>query len=167
MDEKRVVVGRITGLYGVKGWIRLISYTVPRENILGYRPWHLKRAGVDGQVIPATGREQGKGLVAKVEGIEDRAAAAGLIGADILVNSELFAPAGIDEFYWRDLVGMRVVTIEGLTLGVVDCLLETGANDVLVLQGEKRRLIPFVIDDVVKRVDLDAAMIIVDWDSGF
>lgn len=167
MDENLVVVGRVAGLYGVRGWIKVISYTDPRKNILGYRPWHLERAGIIEPVDLAAGREQGKGLVAQVAGIEDRDAAAGLIGANILVNRELFAQTGSNEYYWRDLVGLRVATIEGVTLGVVDSLLETGANDVLVLQGERRRLIPFVVDDIVKRVDLDAATIVVDWDPEF
>jgi 16S rRNA processing protein RimM len=167
VDEKLVVVGRVAGLYGVRGWVKVISYTEPRKNILSYRPWHLEHAGVIEQVDPTAGREQGKGLVAQVAGIENRDAAAGLIGADILVNRELFAQTGSNEYYWRDLVGLRVATIGGVTLGVVDSLLETGANDVLVLQGERRRLIPFVVDDIVKRVDLDAATIVVDWDPEF
>jgi len=167
VDENLVVVGRVAGLYGVRGWIKVISYTDPRKNILGYRPWHLERAGNIEQVDLAAGREQGKGLIAQVAGIEDRDTAAGLIGANILVNRELFAQTGSNEYYWRDLVGLQVATIEGVTLGVVDSLLETGANDVLVLQGERRRLIPFVVDDIVKRVDLDAGTIVVDWDPEF
>jgi len=167
VDENLVVVGRVAGLYGVRGWIKVLSYTEPRKNILGYRPWYLERADVIEQIDLAAGREQGKGLVAQVAGIEDRDVAAGLIGANILVNRDLFAQTGSNEYYWRDLVGLRVVTIEGVTLGVVDSLLETGANDVLVLQGDRRRLIPFVMDDIVKRVDLDAATIVVDWDPEF
>jgi len=167
VDENLVVVGRVAGLYGVRGWIKVLSYTEPRKNILGYRPWHLERADVIEQVDLAAGREQGKGLVAQVAGIEDRDVAAGLIGANILVNRDLFAQTGSNEYYWRDLVGLRVATIEGVTLGVVESLLETGANDVLVLQGDRRRLIPFVMDDIVKRVDLDAATIVVDWDPEF
>jgi len=167
VDEKLVVVGRIAGLYGIKGWVKVISYTEPRNNILGYRPWYLERGGSVEQVDPAAGRCQGKGLITQVAGIEDRGEAAGLIGANILVNRDLFAPAGRNEYYWRDLVGLRVTTADGGELGVVDSLLETGANDVLVLQGERRRLIPFVVDDIVKCVDLKAGTIIVDWDPDF
>jgi len=167
VDENLVVVGRVAGLFGVKGWFKVFSYTEPRKNILDYRPWHLERAGVVEQAGPVTGQIQGKGLVAHLAGIEDRDAAAGLIGANILVNRDLFAQTERDEYYWRDLAGMQVVNVEGVSLGVVESLLETGANDVLVLQGERRRLIPFVVDDVVKRVDLDTAKIIVDWDPEF
>ncbi len=167
MDEKLVVVGRIAGLYGIKGWVKVISYTEPHNNILGYRPWYLERGGSVEQADLAAGRRHGKGLIAQVAGIEDRGAAAGLIGANILVNRELFAPTGHNEYYWRDLVGLRVTTADGVDLGVVDSLLETGANDVLVLQGERRRLIPFVVDDIVKYVDLKAGTITVDWDPDF
>ncbi len=164
MDEHRVVVGRIAGFYGLKGWVKVISYTEPRKNILGYRPWFLERGGVVEEFDLAAGKEHGKGLVARVVGIEDRTAATALIGANILVNREVFAPAGSDEYYWRDLVGLRVATVEGAMLGVVDSLLETGANDVLVVvQDDHRWLIPFVVDDVVKQVDFDAARIVVDW----
>ncbi len=167
MDEKRVVVGHVAGLYGVSGWVKVVSYTEPRKNILDYRPWYLEFSGAVEQVDPAAGREHGKGLIAQVAGIEDRDAAARLVGADILVNRELFALTGNHEYYWNDLIGLRVTTVDGVILGVVDGLLETGANDVLVLKGERRRLIPFIADDVVKSVDLGAAVITVDWDPEF
>ncbi|HJP38515.1 MAG TPA: ribosome maturation factor RimM [Gammaproteobacteria bacterium] len=167
MDEKLVVVGRIAGLYGVKGWVKVTSYTEPRKNILAYRPWCLERAGVIEEVDPTAGREQGKGLIAQIAGVEDRDAAAAMVGKDILVSRELFAQIGNNEYYWHDLVGLRVMTNNGVTLGVVDSLLETGANDVLVVTGERRRLIPFVIGDVIKCVDLAAAIITVDWNSEF
>lgn len=167
MGEDLVVVGRVAGLYGVRGWFKVVSYTEPRRNILGYRPWHLEQAGVVAQAGPVTGQEKGKSLVAHLDGIEDRDAAAGLIGANILVNRTLFAPIEQDEYYWRDLVGLEVENVEGKNLGVVESLMETGANDVLVVQGERRRLIPFVVDEVVRRVDLAAAKIVVDWDPEF
>lgn len=167
MDEKLVVVGRVAGLYGVRGWVKVISYTEPRRNILDYGPWFLERDGVVEQVEPADGREQGKGLIAQVTGFEDRDAAAGLIGADILVNRELFAQTGTNEYYWSDLVGLRAVTIDGVFLGVVDSLLETGANDVLIVIGDRRRLIPFAVEDIVRGVDLEAKTITVDWDPDY
>ena len=164
MTSGFALVGRIAGLYGLKGWVKVISYTEPRKNILGYQPWFLERDGVVEQFDPAAGRAQGKGLVAQVTGVEDRDAAARLIGANILVNRESFTPTGCNEYYWHDLVGLQVATIEGAALGVVDSLLETGANDVLVVvQDDHRWLIPFIVDDVVKRVDFDAATIVVDW----
>jgi 16S rRNA processing protein RimM len=167
VDKNLVVVGHVAGLYGVKGWFKVISYTEPRRNILDYQPWHLEQAGVIEPAGSLTGRIQGKSLVAHLAGIEDRDAAAGLVGANIFVNRDLFVQTEKDEYYWRDLEGLQVVNVEGVSLGVVESLLETGANDVLILQGERRRLIPFVVDDIVKRVDLDAAKIIVDWEPEF
>ena len=167
MDDKLIVVGRVAGLYGIKGWLKIISHTEPRRNILDYRPWYLERAGKVEQVDPVTGREQGKSLVAQIAGIDDRDMATGLIGATILVNRELFVQTGSNEYYWNDLVGMNVETVDGVTLGVVDSLLATGANDVLIVEGDRRRLIPFIADDVIKRVDLDTAKIMVDWDPEF
>jgi 16S rRNA processing protein RimM len=167
VDKNLVVVGHVAGLYGVKGWFKVISYTEPRRNILDYQPWHLEQAGVIEPAGSLTGQIQGKSLVAHLAGIEDRDAAAGLIGANIFVNRDLFVQTEKDEYYWRDLEGLQVVNVEGVSLGVVESLLETGANDVLILRGERRRLIPFVVDDIVKRVDLDAAKIIVDWEPEF
>ena len=167
MDEKLIVVGRVAGLYGIKGWLKIISHTEPRQNILDYRPWYLERAGKVEQVDPVAGRKQGKSLVAQVAGIEDRDTAARLIGATILVNRESFAQPESAEYYWNDLVGLKVETVEGVTLGVVDSLIATGANDVLIIEGDRRRLIPFIADDVIKKVDLDAAKITVDWDPEF
>jgi 16S rRNA processing protein RimM len=167
VDKNLVVVGRVAGLYGVKGWFKVISYTEPRRNILDYQPWHLEQAGVIEPAGSVTGQIKGKSLVAHLAGIEDRDAAAGLVGATILVNRDLFVQTEKDEYYWRDLEGLQVVNVEGVSLGVVESLLETGANDVLIVQGERRRLIPFVVDDIVKRVDLDAAKIIVDWEPEF
>jgi 16S rRNA processing protein RimM len=167
VDKNLVVVGHVAGLYGVKGWFKVISYTEPRRNILDYQPWHLEQAGVIEPAGSLTGQIQGKSLVAHLAGIEDRDAAAGLVGANIFVNRDLFVQTEKDEYYWRDLEGLQVVNVEGVSLGVVESLLETGANDVLILRGERRRLIPFVVDDIVKRVDLDAAKIIVDWEPEF
>jgi 16S rRNA processing protein RimM len=167
MDKNLVVVGQIAGLYGIKGWLKIVSHTDPRQNILDYRPWYLERDGKIEQVDPVTGRAQGKSLVAQVAGIEDPDTATGLIGATILVNRESFAQTESDEYYWNDLVGLKVETVDGVALGGVESLLATGANDVLIVEGDRRRLIPFIADDVVKRVDLDAAMITVDWDPEF
>ena len=114
MDKNLVVVGRIAGLYGVKGWFKVISYTEPRRNILDYQPWHLEQAGVIEPAGSLTGQIQGKSLVAHLAGIEDRDAAAGLVGANIFVNRDLFAQTERDEYYWRDLAGLQVMNVEEL-----------------------------------------------------
>lgn len=167
LGDKLVVVGRISGLYGVRGWVKIFSYTQPRENIVNYSPWLLRRNGSRECYEIAEGRKQGKGIVAHLAGIDDRDAAAALVGSEILVAREQFPEAGDDEFFWTDLIGLRVETEDGRPIGVVDHLMETGANDVLVVDGEQRVLVPFVMNDIVKRVDIDGGLIIVDWDPGY
>jgi 16S rRNA processing protein RimM len=169
--EEKIVVGRISGVYGIKGWVRILSFTSPLENILSYRPWRLTREslpeGFGDEIEFAEGRRQGKGLVARLPGIDDRDAAAKLVGAEIEVARGQFAVSADGEFYWADLIGLHVETSAGEDLGVVESLLETGANDVLVIAGTRRRLIPYLKDEVIVEVDLDQQKIVVDWDPEF
>jgi 16S rRNA processing protein RimM len=166
-QERMVPVGRISGLYGVQGWLRVFSFTEPRENIITYQPWYLNRAGEWRTVQVQAGRRQGKGVVAKLEGCNDRDSAAALIGNDIAICRNQLPTADTGEYYWADLVGLRVRTVEGVELGTVDHLMETGANDVLVVRGDRERLIPFVRGPVIREVDLERGCIEVDWDPQF
>lgn len=159
-----VIVGRFGTPHGVAGWIRVASFTHPRENIDGYRPWLV--AGDGGQrVLQVEGfKAHGQGFVARLAGIRDRDQAQALTGFDILVpRSVLPELAGTDEYYWRDLVGLEVRNADGGSLGRVVSLLETGAHDVLVLEGAgAERLIPFVAA-FVQAVDREAGVIHVRW----
>ncbi len=166
-DTQLVTMGRITGAYGVRGWVRVASDTEPSTNILDYRPWRVRVGGDWVTHTPVEGRPHGQGLVVKLEGLNDRDAAAGLSGAEIAVSRNALPSPGTREFYWADLVGAEVVTREGAALGKVDHVMATGANDVLVVMGEWERLIPFVEDQVVVEVDLGAKRITVDWDPEF
>lgn len=167
-NEQLIVVGTIVGLYGVQGWVRVMSHTQPRENLLNYQHWQLGRHGAWRPAELEAGQAHGKGLIIKLQECSDRDQARKLIGTDIAVpRSELPALAA-GEYYWADLVGLRVETTDGQFLGQVDHLLETGANDVLVVQGEDReRLIPFVMEQVIKQIDLNTGRIQVDWDPTF
>jgi len=163
----KVVLGRISGLFGVRGWVKVYSYTEPRENIAGYHDWYLQ---CDGDWRPARveqGRRHGKGVVVKLAGIEDRDRAAGLIDCDIAVDRDQLPPLPPGEYYWTDLEGLRVVTLEGTELGRVSHLFATGANDVMVVEGERERLLPFVQPDIIRRVDPEQGLIEVDWDPDF
>ena len=166
---RRVLVGRIVGLYGVQGWIKLESWTEPRAQIFKYQPWQLSSAPDEGMEITGVqGRPQGKGLIAKLPGIDDRDGAAALVGQDIYVARELLSPPGKDEYYWVDLEGLEVVTTEGVALGRVSHLFATGANDVVVVRdGERERLVPFVQGVYVRTVDLSGGRMVVDWDPEF
>lgn len=165
--DTRVTVGRITGVYGVKGWLRIYSFTEPRANILEYNPWQLRLADGWHSVELLDGKAHGKGVIAHLAGCEDRDQAARWVDVEIAVRREQLPAAEAGEFYWRDLIGLRVITTAGQELGVVDHLLETGANDVLVVQGERERLIPYAMGEVVTAVDLEAGELQVDWDPEY
>lgn len=163
--DELVVVGRVAGVFGVKGWVRVFSYTDPPDNILKYRHWRLE-AGAP-PVSVKSGAAHGRGVIAHLEGVDDRDVARALIGREIRVGRGQFRPAGRDQYYWSDLMGLAVIDARGVNLGAVVDLMATGANDVLVVEGERRRLVPFVTGTVIRAVDLDARRIEVDWDADF
>jgi 16S rRNA processing protein RimM len=163
-----VTLGYVSGPHGLQGWLKVHSDTSPRENIVGYSPWYLIRDGERYRWQVNGGRRQGKGVVAKLAGCNDREAAEALTGSVIQIRREqlpdVTAPG---EHYWVDLVGLRVETLDGVVLGRIERLFETGANDVMVVQGERERLLPYVWEQVVHSVDLDAGVMRVDWDPEF
>ena len=163
-ERKPVILGRVTGLYGVKGWVRVHSYTEPREAILDYRDWSHLREGRWRSVRLAEGKRHGKSVIARLEGVADRDDAAAFIGEDIGVPRERLPEAGRGEYYWADLEGLQVIHTDGRTLGKVAYLLATGAHDVLVVQGDQEILIPFVQEEVIKDVDLANGVVNVDWE---
>jgi 16S rRNA processing protein RimM len=162
-----VTVGKVAGFYGVTGWVKVYSYTQPRDNILKYSPWQLRLEGQQWTMEVLEGRRHGQGIVASLAGCVDRDAARRLLGAEISVARSQLSPLAHEEYYWTDLVGLRVVNRDGVELGRVDHLLETGANDVLVVQGDRERLIPYLPADVVLEVDLEDGVLRVDWDVDF
>lgn len=166
-EDDYIEMGRISGLYGVRGWVKVYSYTEPRENILNYATWHLRRQGGWVLVQLAGGRGQGKGVVAHLKGYDDRDAAAALVGSTIAVRRSDLPATAEGEYYWSDLIGLKVVNLQGVELGTVVDLMETGANDVLVVKGERERLIPYTPGIAVQSVDLAAKRLTVDWDPEF
>ena len=159
-----VILGRIVGLFGVRGWLKVHSYTEPRQALLDYRDWLLCREGAWGRFEVVEGRQHGKGIVARLQGIEDRDAAAELLGSDIGVDRDTLPEAEEGHYYWADLEGLTVLHKDGTELGKVAYLLATGANDVLVVDGTVERLIPFVPGTVILDVDLADGVIRVDWE---
>jgi len=167
LDDKIITMGRIAGPYGVMGWSHVVSYTETPSDLLELLPWQLKTAGRWKEVEVAAGKRHGKGLVVKLVSCEDRDAAALNSGLEIGVARNRLPETEENEYYWSDLTGLQVVTIEGTELGVVDHLIETGSNDVLVVKGECERLVPFIQGQVIKKVDLESSVIEVDWDPDF
>jgi 16S rRNA processing protein RimM len=169
-------VGRIAGVYGIKGWVKIHSLTEPASNLFDYQPWYIKtRHGVK-PIELLEWRPHGKSYVGLFKGIVDRNQAEALGSVSIAVDRSVFPALPNGEFYWYELESCRVISIYNDTtidLGVVSRVMATGANDVLVVVGDEssidqqERLIPYVPEQFVKEVDLDKQRIVVDWDPEF
>ena len=160
----QVILGRIAGAFGVKGWVKVFSHTEPREAILEYPNWSLKRGDSWQAVRLEDGKPHGKSVIAKLADVEDRDAAAELLDVVISVSREDLPQTKTGEYYWADLEGLQVIHRDGRSLGKVSYLMATGANDVLVVNGKDECLIPFVMGDVILDVDLARGRISVDWE---
>jgi 16S rRNA processing protein RimM len=165
--QKWITLGRVSGAFGVKGWLKVQSYTEPRDNIARFGAWTLRMNGIDRVFGVEDGHSHAGSVVAKLQGIDDRDRARDLVGADIVVERERLPAPGAGELYWTDLEGLEVRTIAGAALGKVDHLLATGAHDVLVLDSKPQCLIPFIVGDVVKHVDIESGFIVVDWSADY
>ena len=162
-EHRRVVLGCITGPHGIRGWVKVRSGTEPPAGILRYVPWQIRRNGRWSVVAVAEGQAQGRSVTVRLAGCRDRDEAGEYRGCEIAVERSQLPEVDEDEFYWTDLVGLRVVTTDGVVLGEVERMMETGANDVMVVQGEGERLIPFLPGAVVQSVDLQRGAILVEW----
>lgn len=162
-----VTLGKVSGVFGVKGWVKVFSYTEMRDGILGYKPWFLDVAGEWKTFKVVSSQSQAKGIVTLFEGIADRDQAQKLVGCRIAVPREQLRKLNEGEYYWADLEGMDVITTTGVSLGKVDHLFETGANDVMVVIGDRERLLPWLMGDVIRKVSLTDGQILVEWDPDF
>ena len=166
-NDGMVVVGRVAGAHGIGGLLRIISFTRPAENLLSYSPWSLLQDGTWREVALCleAPRRHDSGFLCRVGGVADREGAAALRGVLIGVPESALPESGPDEYYWRDLIGLEVFTVAGDLLGRIENLMATGANDALVVSdGASEKLIPF-IGPVIKNVDLDRSVIVVDWED--
>ncbi len=167
---KRILLGHISGLFGVKGWVKVFSYTSPRAQIIAYKEWHLGEHKQDMLRLEA-GQTHKDGVIAKLVGIDDRDQATNLLQQEIWVNQRALPELAQGEYYWHQLIGCQVIDTDGHIIGQVRDLIETGANDVLIvkaLQDHKREhLIPYIREQVIKSIDLDSGQIIVEWDLNY
>lgn len=165
-----VLMGRANGLFGVRGWLKVYSYADPPANILSHPDWLLRQADGDWRPMRLVeGRKQGKGLVAHLAPengppLADRDAAAALLGADIAIPRDVMPDPAPGQVYWADLIGCQVQTLQGNILGRVVDMMDTGVHGVMVILGDEQHLVPMVRGPIVKKVDLDAALITVDWE---
>lgn len=168
MNNNHLIVGQINGVFGVQGWVKIFSHTDPRENIFRYSPWLIEVKGEWQEVKVEDFKIQqgGKALVAKLENIQDRDLARELMGCTIAIDRNLLEKEA-DDYFWVDLIGCEVKNLEGEHFGKVINLVETGAHDVLRIQGEDKssELIPFVMGAFIKSVDIENKLIIVDWQA--
>jgi 16S rRNA processing protein RimM len=170
--RRPVTLGRISGLHGIRGWVKVTSYTEPRAALLDYKECLIGKPGAWSRATLAEGRMQGKSLLARLEGTDDRDSAARHVGAEIAVAREQLPETAPGEYYWADLEGLRVRNRDGRILGRIAYLLATGGHDVIVVQkdksvdgsAEREVLIPFVPGRYVRGVDLEGEVIDVDWE---
>lgn len=161
-----VVMGRVTAPYGIKGWVNILPDTETLDSLFGYPVWWVAMPEGWRACQVENARVQGDHLVAKLQGVDDRDQAFQLKGKLVAVPREQLPEPEAGEYYWADLIGLQVINLQNVALGTIQGLFETGANDVMVVQGERERLIPFVAQ-VVQDVDLARKCMRVDWDAEF
>ena len=173
-QDEKIVMGKFGATYGIRGWLKVFSYTDNAESIFDYSPWYVNQKGKWVEFKVESWKRHNKGMVCKLEGFEVREDAHLLTNFEIAIDPASLPELSEEEFYWRVLFGMQVVTTIGYELGVVTDMLETGSNDVLVIKanlkdafGQKERLVPYLEEQVIKKVDREAQRIEVDWDPGF
>lgn len=166
-NERRVLMGKVVGIFGVRGWLKIESYSQPRDRVFAYRPWLMGLSKALREVKPIDLREQGKNVVVQLPGCETVEQAQALLGEEIWVPRSALPPPPPGEYYWVDLEGLEVFTGEGVALGRISHMIATGANDVMVVQGDRERLLPFTPGHAVQSVDLAEGRVVVDWDPEF
>jgi len=163
VPDRKIIIARLGAAYGIKGWLHLTSFTDPVDNIFQYQPWHLKKDKRWEAIALEAHKSHGNSFVVKLKGCDDRDRATQLKGSEIAVNRTELPKTAENEYYWSDLMGLTVKTMTGETLGTIDYLFETGANDVVVTKGKKQHFIPY-IGTVIKHIDLEKQEMIVDWE---
>ena len=168
-----LILGKIVSVHGIRGAVKVYSHTQPLDNVLNYPVWTLRKGQQQRQVSVIAGRLQGRILVVQLKGLRDRDEALELVDWEICVPQSELPELSEDEYYWHQLEGLQVVTLEGQLLGRIDHLLETGSNDVMVVKpcagsiDQRERLLPYLPDMYVKHIDLTEAVMQVDWDPEF
>ena len=166
LDEKKLLVGKINGFFGLQGWVKVFSYTKPRVNILSYSPWSIDVDGELQKIEINNGREQSKTIVVHIKGIDTREDSQKFIGKDIYIDKEQLPKLKKGEYYWHELIGFEVFNQNKEKLGLVDYFVETGSNNVLVVKGKKEHWIPY-IEPYLVSVDSINKVVSVDWDKDF
>ena len=164
-DDKKIYLGKITGVHGIKGWLKIQSFSSPPENILNYPLWIISNRGQEGFYSVEQSRKHSNKIIVKLEKIDDRTKAESLINSKIKIRRSELPKLSNESHYWSDLEGLSVLNSEEKLIGIVDSLIETGANDVMVVNTtkDKRILIPFVMHEIIKEVSIELNYVKVDW----
>ncbi len=165
--NKAVVIARIAKPFGIKGWLYLDSFTDPAKNILDYDPWYIEQHGEFNVIEVESAKPQNNRFVVKFKEIDDRTLASHLTNKTISIDSQQLPRLDQHEFYWHELEGMEVINLNNKHFGCVSYLFATGANDVIVVKGEDECLIPYVKDQIIKKIDRENKKILVDWDNDY
>lgn len=162
-----VVMGRVIAPFGIKGWLKIRPFTERPNGLLGHGRWWLGGEGREWRAVTLQeSAVNGEVVVAKLEGIDTPEAAAQWRHCDVAVDRGELPAHGDNEYYWVDLIGLDVINLQGELLGKVDHLMDNGAQSVLVVAGDRERLIPFV-DQYVHEVDVAGGSIRVDWGTDY
>lgn len=164
--DQPVVIGKFTGVHGVAGWLKVMPYTEDVLSVLDYQPWYVE---INGRTLPVTVKSFKKykntGLIVELDSFNDRDESKSFVNHTFYVDRSVFPPLA-EGHYWVDLQGLKVITVQGQELGIVKELFESPAHDVMVVQsGPKQELIPYVVGPIIKEVDMDKGVIIVDWEG--
>tara|TARA_B110000438_G_C15625656_1_gene568592 strand:+ start:132 stop:638 length:507 start_codon:yes stop_codon:yes gene_type:complete len=166
-SDKKIIIGKVIGLHGIKGWLKVLSYTSPPENIFNYQSLIIPNQNMEDIFNIENSRKQGKKILIKLDGIDDRTSAESLKESKIYIFRLDLPELSEDIYYWEDLLGFNVFNQNNIKLGLVDSFIETGSNDVLVVRSEKTKniLIPFLMNKSIKEVNLESKLIIVEWED--
>ena len=164
-NDKKVFIGKVTGVHGIKGWLKIQSFSSPPENILNYPSWIIANQGLEDFYLIEQGKKLNNKIIVKLEKIDDRTTAEFLINSKIQILRSDLPKLTNESYYWSDLEGLNVLNSEDNMIGKIESLIETGANDVMVISGSKNKrvLIPFVMHEIIKEVNVELNYIKIDW----
>ena len=164
-NDKKVFIGKVTGVHGIKGWLKIQSFSSPPENILNYPSWIIANQGLEDFYLIEQGKKLNNKIIVKLEKIDDRTTAEFLINSKIQILRSDLPKLTNESYYWSDLEGLNVLNSEDNMIGKIESLIETGANDVMVINRSKNKrvLIPFVMHEIIKEVNIELNFVKVAW----
>lgn len=161
--DRDIVAAKFGAAHGLKGWLKLHAFTESVEHILEYQPWYIQSPRGELSLVCDSHRFQGQQLVVHLRGFDTREAIEPFVNQAVLIKAKQLPRLPKGEYYWQDLIGLRVTNLEGCELGTVMSMMATGANDVLMLDGDQQRCLPYLLKRVIKQIDLDQGSMLVDW----